>query len=188
MRGLGPSHCAPPLFSPPLTRFSTKCNSLPLRRANARRAPRARSLTFMSHAATTWCETRRATSAVRGGSASAGSLVLHESWLSVRIVSSNCAQMHPNTDTTNKAGLIYSRISQVTRIQCELSGRRDSGTALAVVFVYTRSGYVSGHVVVAVVSRGDCGAASSLSPAFDEGKMLLSGSVDPGSVRCDQAL
>jgi hypothetical protein len=89
------------------------------------------------------------------------SLVLHESWLSVRFVSSNCAQMHPNTDTTNKAGLIYSRISQVTRIQCELSGRRDSGTALAVVFVYTRSGYVSGHVVAAVASRGDCGAASS---------------------------
>jgi hypothetical protein len=40
----------------------------------------------------------------------------------------------------------------VTRNQCELSGRRDSGTALAVVLVYTRSSYVSGHVVVAVAS------------------------------------
>jgi hypothetical protein len=72
--------------------------------------------------------------------------VPHLPWFPVRFVSSNCAQMHPNADTTNKAGLIYSRISQVTRIQCELSGRRDSGTALAVVLVYTRSGYVSGHV------------------------------------------
>jgi hypothetical protein len=60
--------------------------------------------------------------------------------------------MCPNADITNKAGLIYSLIYQVTRNQCELSGRRDSGTVLAIVLVYTRSGYVSGHVVVVVGS------------------------------------
>lgn len=62
--------------------------------------------------------------------------------------------MCPNDDITNKAGLICSLNTQVTRIQCEPFGRRDSGTVLAVVLVYTRSGYVFGHVVVVVGPSG----------------------------------
>jgi hypothetical protein len=79
----------------------------------------------------------------------------------VRWCRATIAQMCPNADITNKAGLICSRIYQVTRIQCELSGRRDSGTALAVVLDYTRSGYVFGHVVVAFGFRVVRQAASS---------------------------
>ena len=113
-------------MSPTLFSFSlasnTKCNSLPLRRANARRAPRARSLFTECTAA------RRATITGECGLRPVRTLSR------VLVLCSHCVErytalMHPNADTTNKAGLICSQIYQVTRIQCELSGRRDSGAA-----------------------------------------------------------
>jgi hypothetical protein len=89
--------------------------------------------------------------------------------------------MHSNADTTNKAGLICSQIYQVTRIQCELSGRRDSGTALAVVLVYTRSGYVSGHVVVG--ARGTPTQHSSTNTSVPAHELLNCGSNRPLAIR-----